>query len=203
MNPLALLGLIQLGASLFGSFRASQEASRQQAMMEDLLNRQLSEATNLVNMAALAANRDITHLLAPIFSAQLGGAMSALRGQAAASGLTGSGLELAAMAAMRGEAAGAMGRELLQWETNRMTPLLQAQAQLLNVLGQGVQTRGALMAEAIKAGGTNLGWLPMLLATRPDLFQFNFGFGGQPPTQNPVPGRPRDDFIMPGGGMSV
>lgn len=195
MNPLAILGLVQLGASLIGSWRAQQEASRQQALLESALDRQLQAALEALNTAARMANRDFASVLAPFYSTLEGRALQGMRAEASAAGLTGSGLETAAALGIRGDVAAALARDIANLQANQGLQLLQAQQAFAGLLGEQARMRGALMESMAKAGEVNLSWLPMLLQTNPNLFNIDLSwlgnlFGGGAPAG--TPGRPGD-----------
>lgn len=197
MNPLALLSLIQLGASLIGGFRAQQEAARQAALAEAAMNRQAQAGIDALNAALAFANRDITSALTPQYSALQGRALADVAGTAAASGLTGSGLAAAAQMGVRSDISAALAQRLLEWEQARIAPLMQAQAGLANIFGSQAQMRGALMQHYAEMG-PNLEWLPKLLQAKPDLFNLNIDlswlaslFGGG--VGGGTPGQPQDN----------
>ena len=171
MNPLAILGLVQLGMGLLGSFRASQEAARQQALMEDALNRQIAAATEALNRAAAFANKDISKDLAPLFSLLQGRALANVGGMASAAGLTGSGLAQAAEMDVRSQMAAAFGEKLADWEMRKIMPLLQAQASLTDIFGGQAQLRAKLADMAGQSTSGMFSWLPIALQAG----LFNFG----------------------------
>lgn len=186
MNLMAILGLIQLGASLIGGFRAAQEAERQQSLMERAMDEQTRAMERVLNLAAQIANKDITGAMMPYYSALQGRAMQAARAQAGAAGLTGSGLEAAAVQGIVGDVNAAIAQNLLQYESQRYAPLLQALGTFSGTLGEQARLRGALMQQFSEAG-PDLSWLPILLSANPNLFNFSLsdilgssgsGFGG-------------------------
>lgn len=196
MDPMAILGLIQLGASLIGGFRAAQEAERQQRLMERAMDEQTRAMQRALNLAAQIANKDITGAMMPYYSALQGRAMQAARAQAGAAGLTGSGLEAAAVQGIVGDVNAAIAQNLLQYESQRYAPLLQALGAFSGTLGEQARLRGAVMQQFSEAG-PDLSWLPILLSTNPNLFNFSLpnlskgsgsnlgGGGGVPATPTP------------------
>lgn len=204
MNLLGILGLIQLGASLIGGFRSQQEAERRQAMMDAALARQTEAALAAINTAAQLANRDFTGRLSPYASLVEGRSLQAARAAAGQAGLANSGLSVAAASDISSQVQADLLRNLAQMDMQKIQPLLAAQTNLAQVLGNQAQIQGQLMDYYGKMG-PDLSWLPTLLTARPDLFSFNLNLGGLSRSPRPVrtpgtlfdiPGIPLD--IMPG-----
>lgn len=175
MNPLAILSIIQLGASIIGGLRAQQAAAEQQRLMEVGLDRQGQATEAALNAAAKVANRDITALLAPYYSALQGRGLSALTSEAGAAGLTNSGLATAARLGFRNEIAAQFGKDLLNYEAQKALPLLQAQMQAAGNYMDAARLRAQMSSAIGEMGQANLSWLPELLKNYPDLFNFNLG----------------------------
>jgi len=195
MDLLGILGLIQLGASLIGGFRAQQEAERRQALLDAALARQVEAALSAINTATQLANRDFAGRLSPYASLVEGRSLQAARAVAGQAGLANSGLALAAAADISSQVQADLLRNLAQLDLQKIQPLLAAQTNLAQILGSQAQLQGQLMSYYGQMG-PDLSWLPTLLAARPDLFNFNlgglFGFPRLPGT----PGAPYD--LMPG-----
>jgi hypothetical protein len=197
MDLLGILGLIQLGASLIGGFRAQQEAERRQALMDAALARQVEAALSAINTATQLANRDFAGRLSPYASLVEGRALQAARAAAGQAGLANSGLALAAAADISSQVQADLLRNLAQLDFQKMQPLLAAQTNLAQILGGQAQLQGQLM-QTYGQMGPDLSWLPTLLAARPDLFNFNLDLGNLFGTRRPTrgPGAPYD--LMPG-----
>lgn len=163
MNPLVLLGLIQLGAGIIGGWRASQEAAQRQALAERAMGSQLDAATAMLNQAAAIANKDITKDLAPYFSLLQGRTLSVLGGQAAAAGLTGSGLAIAADQGVRSEIAATLGKEVADWEMRKLAPLLQAQSAFVGLHGEMADRYLQMAREASASADGMFSWLPIAI----------------------------------------
>jgi hypothetical protein len=197
MDLLGILGLIQLGASLIGGFRAQQEAERRQALLDAALARQVEAALSAINTAAQLANRDFAGRLSPYASLVEGRSLQAARAMAGQAGLANSGLALAAAADISSQVQADLLRNLAQLDLQKIQPLLAAQANLAQILGSQAQLQGQLMSYYGQMG-PDLSWLPTLLAVRPDLFNFNLNLGNLFRTPRPAgtPGAPYD--LMPG-----
>ena len=196
MDLLGILGLIQLGASLIGGFRAQQEAERRQALLDAALARQTEAALSAINTAAQLANRDFAGRLSPYASLVEGRSLQAARAAAGQAGLANSGLALAAAADISSQVQADLLRNLAQLDFQKIQPLLAAQTNLAQIFGSQAQLQGQLMDYYGKMG-PDLSWLPTLLAVRPDLFNFNLDLGslfGRRPAG--TPGAPYD--LMPG-----
>jgi len=176
MNLLGILGLIQLGASLIGGFRAQQEAERRQALMDATLARQVEAALSAINTATQLANRDFAGRLSPYASLAEGRSLQAARAMAGQAGLANSGLALAAAADISSQVQADLMRNLAQLDFQKIQPLLAAQTNLAQILGGQAQLQGQLM-NYYGQMGPDLSWLPTLLAARPDLFNFNLNLG--------------------------
>lgn len=177
MDPLAILGLIQLGTSILGGLNAQRAAEEQQRRMYAAMDAQVKAAMNAVNAAAQLANRDFTGRLTPYYSVLLGRSLQGARADAGAAGLTNSGLALQAAADIRSQADASLMRDLANMDYQKMLPLLQAQGALANVYGQQVGAYGQLM-QLYGQMGPDLSWLPMLAAAKPDVLARMFDFGG-------------------------
>ena len=186
MNLLGILGLIQLGASLIGGFRSQQEAAQRQALMDAALARQTEAALAAINTAAQLANRDFTGRLSPYASLVEGRALQAARAAAGQAGLANSGLSVAAVSDISSQVQADLLRNLAQMDMQKIQPLLAAQTNLAQVLGNQAQLQGQLMDYYGKMG-PDLSWLPTLLAAKPDLFNVNLGnmFGTPRPAGTP------------------
>jgi hypothetical protein len=195
MGLFAILGLIQLGASLIGGFRAQQEAERRQALMDAALTRQTEAAISAINTAMQLANKDFTGRLSPYASLVEGRSLQAARAAAGQAGLANSGLAAAAAADISSQVQADLLRSLAQLDLQKIQPLLTAQTNLAQIFGGQAQLHSQLMDYYGKMG-PDLSWLPMLLAAKPDLFNFNLGnlFGAPKPAG--TPGAPYD--LMPG-----
>ncbi len=195
MDLLGILGLIQLGASLIGGFRAQQEAERRQALMDAALARQTEAALAAINTAMQLANKDFAGRLSPYASLVEGRSLQAARAMAGQAGLANSGLALAAAADISSQVQADLLRNLAQLDFQKIQPLLTAQTNLAQILGSQAQLQGQLMGYYGQMG-PDLSWLPTLLAARPDLFNINLGnlFGTPRPAS--TPGAPYD--LMPG-----
>jgi len=166
-----ILALAQLGASMLGGLRAQEAAAEQQRLMEAAMNRQGQATESALNMAAKMANRDITSLLAPHYSALQGRGLSALASEAGAAGLTGSGLDTAARLGFRNEMAGQLAKDLLNFEAQKGIPLLQAQMQAASGALDAARLRAQKAETFGEMGAMDLSWLPMLIQANPDLFK--------------------------------
>jgi hypothetical protein len=197
MDLLGILGLIQLGASLIGGFRAQQEAERRQALLDAALARQTEAALAAINTATQLANRDFAGRLSPYASLVKGRSLQAARAMAGQAGLAGSGLALAAAADISSQVQADLLRNLAQLDLQKIQPLLAAQTNLAQILGNQAQLQGQLM-NYYGQMGPDLSWLPTLLAARPDLFNFNLNLGNLFGAPRPAgtPGAPYD--LMPG-----
>lgn len=178
MNPLAILSIIQLGASIIGGLRAQQAAADQQRLMEVALDRQGQATEAALNAAANVANRNVTSLLAPYYSALQGRGLSALASEAGAAGLANSGLATAAKLGFRNEIAAQFGKDLLNYEAQKALPLLQAQMQAAGNYMDAARLRAQMSGAIGEMGQANLSWLPELLKNYPDLFNFGSTFKG-------------------------
>ncbi len=195
MDLLGILGLIQLGASLIGGFRAQQEAERRQALMDAALARQTEAALGAVNAAAQLANRDFAGRLSPYASMVEGRSLQAARGAAGQAGLANSGLALAAAADISSQVQADLLKNLAQLDLQKVQPLLTAQTNLAQVLGNQAQLQGQLVDYYGKMG-PDLSWLPTLLATKPDLFNLDLSWLWGSSGSSGTPGSPYD--LMPG-----
>jgi len=195
MDLFGILGLIQLGASLIGGFRAQQEAERRQALIDAALARQLEAALSAINTATQLANRDFAGRLSPYASLVEGRSLQAARAAAGQAGLANSGLALAAAADISSQVQADLMRNLAQLDFQKMQPLLAAQTNLAQILGGQAQLQGQLM-QTYGQMGPDLSWLPTLLAARPDLFNFNLSGLFRSPRPSGTPGAPYD--LMPG-----
>jgi len=166
MDPTLILGLIQLGTSLIGSWLSGSEAQRKQAIMERAMQRQADAATSAVNMAAKLANRDWSSVLAPAYSATLGQSLSQIRAAAGEAGLTGSGLGLAAQLAATTQSAAALNRDLAGIQAQMQGNLFSALGNLSQVFGQQAGMWGSLAEKDMEGVGIDLSWLPLLIANR-------------------------------------
>jgi hypothetical protein len=194
MDLLGILGLIQLGASLIGGFRAQQEAERRQALMDAALARQIEAAISAINAATQLANKDFAGRLSPYASLVEGRSLQAARAAAGQAGLANSGLATAAAADISSQVQADLLRSLAQLDLQKIQPLLAAQTNLAQIFGNQAQLQGQLMDYYGKMG-PDLSWLPTLISARPDLFNFNLdliGIWGAPRK----PGAPYD--LMPG-----
>jgi hypothetical protein len=198
MDLLGILGLIQLGASLIGGFRAQQEAERRQALLDAALARQTEAALAAINTATQLANRDFTGRLSPYASLVEGRSLQAARAMAGQAGLANSGLAMAAAADISSQVQADLMRNLAQLDFQKIQPLLAAQTNLAQILGGQAQLQGQLMDYYGKMG-PDLSWLPTLISARPDLFNINLNLGnlfGSPRPKgfpdnmyNPIPGK--------------
>ncbi len=175
MDPLAILGLIQLGASIIGGLQAQQAADEQRRLMEANLERQLRAQESLVNLAAQLANKSYEGTLSPYYSALQGRALQSMRAVAGAAGLANSGIAQAAAADIGAQVNASLLRELAQLDREKVMPLLQAQSGLAQILGQQAGVRAGLMQEYSKMG-PDLSWLPLLASTRPEILRQMFGW---------------------------
>jgi len=195
MDLLGILGLIQLGASLIGGFRSQQEAAQRQALMDAALSRQTEAALSAINAAAQLANKDFSGKLSPYASMVEGRSLQAARAAAGQAGLANSGLAAAAASDISSQVQADLLKNLAQLDLQKVQPLLAAQSNLAQILGNQAQLQGQLMDYYGKMG-PDLSWLPTLLAARPDLFKLNLDglFGDQRPAS--TPGIPLD--VLPG-----
>jgi hypothetical protein len=166
MDPTLILGLIQLGSSLIGSWLSGREAQRQETFMENALNRQAQTAMDAVNAAARLANRDWSSVLAPAYSATLGQGLSQFRAAAGAAGLTGSGLDAAGQLAAATQSAAALNRDLAGIQSQAQGNLLSTLSTLSQVYGQQAGLRASLAEKNLEGIGIDLSWLPLLLQNR-------------------------------------
>lgn len=176
MDPLAILGLIQLGTSILGGLNAQRAAEDQQRRMFAAMDAQAQAAIGAVNAATQLANRDFTGRLTPYYSALLGRSLQGARAEAGASGLINSGLATQAAADIRSQADAALMRDLANLDYQKMLPLLQAQSALANVYGQQAGMNAQLM-QLYGQMGPDLSWLPILASARPDVLNRMFDFG--------------------------
>jgi hypothetical protein len=124
-----------------------------------------------------------------------GRSLQAARAAAGQAGLANSGLATAAAADISSQVQADLLRNLAQLDFQKMQPLLAAQTNLAQILGNQAQLQGQLMDFYGKMG-PDLSWLPTLISARPDLFNINLGnlFGSPRPAG--TPGAPFD--LMPG-----
>jgi len=195
MDLFGILGLIQLGASLIGGLRAQQEAERRQALMDAALARQTEAALAAVNAATRLANQDFAGRLSPYASMVEGRSLQAARAAAGQAGLANSGLALAAAADISSQVQADLLKNLAQLDLQKIQPLLTAQTNLAQVLGNQAQLQEQLVDYYGKMG-PDLSWLPTLLAAKPDLFNFDLSWlwrsAGTPGSSyDLVPGAPK------------
>lgn len=187
MNPLAILGLIQLGASLISGFRSAQAASEQEAQANALLGRQLQANESLVNLAAKLANQRYEGQLSPYYSALQGRAQEQANAAVGAAGLVNSGLATAAASDISSQVTAQMSRDLAQLDMQKTQPLLQAMGIQSQTYADQARLRFGLSQEYGK-NGPDLSWLALLLYNNPNLFSFGGSGSGSAPSPIPMSG---------------
>lgn len=162
MNPLTLLGLVQLGLNIWGSMKANEEASRQAALVQQMLDIRNRRFDQAVAEAQNLANVNMTGGMSPFYAAALRRLNAGIAADAGLAGLSTSGLAQAALADARAN----VGAQFAQ---NAAQVAMQQRMPLLDLLSRGavagtdeLSYRSNLIQQTLPQGG-GLQWLAPLI----------------------------------------
>lgn len=166
VDPMLVLGLVQLGLNIWGSLKANEEASQTARAAEELIKIRNQRFQQAVSEAYRMANMNLTGEMSPYYAAALSRLTSAAAADAGAAGLAGgygrSGLTAAAL----GEARANVGAQFAQ---NAAQVRMQQRLPLIELLGRGATAgsdelsyRLGVMQQQLPQGG-GLNWLAPLI----------------------------------------